>query len=174
MAPPWSTAIIVMGVSGAGKTTVASRLAERLDCPFVEGDTLHPPRNVEKMKHGVPLVDADRIPWLNAIAARIDAARNAHEQIIVTCSALKRSYREILTAGHGDVGFVFLKGGKELIARRLAERGSHFMPPQLLDSQFAALQEPSADEPAMAVPIDPAPEKIVESIVAMFMVDRPA
>jgi gluconokinase len=174
MAPPWSTAIIVMGVSGAGKTTVASRLAERLDRSFVEGDTLHPPRNVEKMKHGVPLVDADRIPWLNAIAARIDAARRAHEQIVVTCSALKRSYREILAAGHGDVGFVFLKGGKELIARRLKERGGHFMPPQLLDSQFAALQEPSADEPAIAIAIDPAPEQIVESIVAMFMVDRPA
>ena len=105
--PParWKTAIIVMGVSGAGKSTVASRLALRLDRLLVEGDSLHPAQNVEKMKHGIPLADADRLPWLKAIAARIDAARGAHQQIVVTCSALKRAYRETLIAGKGDVGF---------------------------------------------------------------------
>jgi gluconokinase len=171
--PParWKTAIIVMGVSGAGKSTVASRLAKRLDRLLVEGDSLHPPQNVEKMKHGIPLADADRLPWLSAIAARIDAARAAHQQIVVTCSALKRAYRETLTAGNGDVGFVYLKGDKELIARRLARRTNHFMPAGLLESQFAALQEPDADEPSVAVTIDPAPEDIVEAVVAMVMRD---
>ena len=169
--PParWKTAIIVMGVSGAGKSTVASRLALRLDRLLVEGDSLHPAQNVEKMKHGIPLADADRLPWLKAIAARIDAARAAHQQIVVTCSALKRAYRETLIAGKGDVGFVYLKGEKELIARRLARRTNHFMPAGLLDSQFAALQEPAADEPSIAFAIDPAPDDIVEAIASMVM-----
>ncbi|HEX3708898.1 MAG TPA: gluconokinase [Pseudolabrys sp.] len=174
MAEPWSAAIIIMGVSGAGKSTVGTLLAERLGRVFVEGDSLHPPHNVEKMKHGVPLTDADRIPWLKAIAARIDTARQAHKPIVVTCSALKRDYRELLVAGHDDVGFVYLKGTKELIARRVAARTDHFMPPELLDSQFSDLQEPAPDEPALAVPIDPPPDKIVDSIVAMFTADRPA
>jgi gluconokinase len=174
MAQPWSTAIIVMGVSGAGKSTVGERLALRLDRAFVEGDSLHPPRNVEKMKHGIPLADADRIPWLNAIAARIDAARAAHKPVVITCSALKSAYRARLTGARDDVGFVYLKGSKELIARRLAIRPDHFMPPQLLDSQFAALEEPAPDEPAIAVPIDPAPEEIVDNILTMVGTKRPA
>jgi gluconokinase len=168
----WNTAIIVMGVSGAGKSTVASRLAKRLNCLLVEGDTLHPPQNVEKMSRSIPLADEDRLPWLRAIAARIDAARKEHQQIIVTCSALKRAYRAILADGNSDVGFVYLKGAKELIAERLAQRTNHFMPAQLLDSQFAALQEPAADEPSIMVTIDPAPDDIVESIVANFKVEN--
>lgn len=173
MAQPWSTAV-VMGVSGAGKSTVGLLLARRLGRTLVEGDSLHPPQNVEKMKHGIPLADADRIPWLKAIAARIDAARSAHKALVITCSALKRAYRALLIAGHGDVGFVYLKGDKELIARRLANRPDHFMPPQLLDSQFSDLEEPAADEPAVTVAIDPPPEQIVDSIVAMFSARRPA
>ena len=167
MAPAGSTAMIVMGVSGAGKSTVGRLLAQRLNRAFVEGDSLHPPQNIEKMKHGIALADADRIPWLKAIAARIAEARAAQEPLVVTCSALKRAYRDLLAAGHGDVGFVYLKGGKELIARRLAVRPHHFMPPQLLDSQFEALEEPAADEPATVVSIDPAPEEIVRQVLAM-------
>ncbi len=167
-APDWTTAIIVMGVSGAGKSTVASRLADRLRRPLVEGDSLHPPSNIEKMSRGTPLGDEDRLPWLKAVASRIAAARHARQPIIVTCSALKRSYRSTLADGHGDVGFVYLQGAKELIAQRLAARTNHFMPPGLLDSQFAALQEPSPDEPSIVIPIDATPDDIVNSIVEKF------
>jgi len=170
----WDAAIIVMGVAGAGKSTIAERLAQRLHRKLVEGDTLHPPANVEKMSRGIPLGDADRMPWLQAIAARIDAARKAKQPIVVTCSALKRAYRATLAGGKDDVGFVYLKGPKDLIARRLAARKNHFMPAQLLDSQFAALQEPGADEAAITVTIDPPPDEIVDRIVAMFMPRQPA
>lgn len=170
-APDWTTAIIVMGVSGAGKSTVASRLADRLRRPLVEGDSLHPPSNIEKMSRGTPLGDDDRLPWLKAIASRIDEARKAQRPIIVTCSALKRSYRETLEDGHDDVGFVYLRGAKELIAQRLAARTNHFMPPGLLDSQFAALQEPAADEPSIAITIDAPPDEIVNAIVEKFTVE---
>lgn len=166
--PGRTTAIVVMGVSGAGKSTVASKLAARLDRPLVEGDSLHPPSNIAKMSHGIPLDDDDRLPWLKAIAARIDAARRAGQPIIVTCSALKRSYREILTDGHDDIGFVYLQGGRDLIAQRLAARKGHFMPPGLLDSQFAALQEPADDEPSIVIAIDAAPDDIVASIIEKF------
>jgi len=167
----WSAAIVVMGVSGAGKSTVASRLAKRLNRPLVEGDSLHPRQNVEKMKQGIPLADEDRLPWLQAIAARIDRARADQEPIIVTCSALKRDYRSLLADHHADVGFVYLKGAKELIAKRLASRKNHFMPATLLDSQFAALQEPTIDEPSIMIGIDPAPDEIVEAIVAMVTLE---
>jgi len=166
--PGRTTAIVVMGVSGAGKSTVASKLAARLDRPLVEGDSLHPPSNIAKMSQGIPLDDDDRLPWLKAIAARIDAARRAGQPIIVTCSALKRSYREILTDGHDDIGFVYLQGGRDLIAQRLAARKGHFMPPGLLDSQFAALQEPADDEPSIVIAIDAAPDDIVASIIEKF------
>jgi gluconokinase len=164
----WSTAIVVMGVTGAGKSTVGSLLAEKLNRLLIEGDSLHPPANIEKMSHGTPLSDADRLPWLKAIAARIDFARKQRQPIVVTCSALKRSYRDILTDGHDDVGFVYLKGSKDLIAGRLAARKGHFMPPQLLDSQMAALQEPAADEPSIDVAIDGSPDDIVRTIVERF------
>jgi gluconokinase len=166
--PRETTAIVVMGVSGAGKSTVAEKLATRLNWPLIEGDSLHPPANIAKMSQGIPLDDDDRLPWLKAIAARIDSARQAHQPIIVTCSALKRSYRETLEDGHDDVGFVYLQGSKELIAQRLAARTNHFMPPGLLDSQFATLQEPAADEPSIDVAIDAAPDDIVNSIVERF------
>jgi gluconokinase len=164
----WSTAIVIMGVTGAGKSTVGSLLAEKLNRLLIEGDSLHPPANIEKMSHGTPLSDADRLPWLKAIASRIDVARKQRRPIVVTCSALKRSYRDILTDGHDDVGFVYLKGSKDLIAGRLAARKGHFMPPQLLDSQMAALQEPAADEPSIDVAIDGSPDDIVRTIVERF------
>ena len=162
------TAIVVMGVTGAGKSTIGSLLSEQLARPLIEGDSLHPPSNIAKMSQGIPLNDDDRRPWLKAIAARIDDARRASRPIVVTCSALKRSYREILTHGHDDVGFVYLRGDKELIAQRLAARTNHFMPPGLLDSQFAALQEPADDEPSIVVAIDAAPVDIVASIIRKF------
>jgi gluconokinase len=168
MAHNWDPAIVIMGVTGAGKSTVGSLLAEKLDRSLVEGDSLHPPANIEKMSHGTPLNDDDRLPWLRAIAARIDVARETRQPIVVTCSALKRSYRAILTDGHDDVGFIYLKGSKDLIAGRLAARKGHFMPPQLLDSQMAALQEPGPDEPSTVIAIDRSPEDIVEAIVERF------
>jgi gluconokinase len=166
--PSQTAAIIVMGVSGAGKSTIASALAARLKRPLVEGDSLHPQNNIAKMSQGTPLNDDDRLPWLQAIAARIDEARKTGQPVIVTCSALKRSYRAILADGHDDVGFVYLQGAKDLIAQRLATRTNHFMPPGLLDSQFAALQEPAEDEPSIVIAIDAAPDDIVSSIVEKF------
>jgi len=164
----WTAAIVVMGVSGAGKSTIGQLLSERLGRTMIEGDSLHPPGNVEKMSRGTPLTDEDRLPWLKAIAARVDEARQAQRPVIVTCSALKRAYREILADGHDDIGFVYLQGSKDLIAGRLKARTNHFMPPGLLDSQFAALQEPGADEPTIAMVIDATPADIVERIVATF------
>ena len=166
--PSQTAAIVVMGVSGAGKSTIASGLAARLARPLVEGDSLHPQNNIAKMSQGTPLNDDDRLPWLQAIAARIDEARKTGQPVIVTCSALKRSYRAILADGHDDVGFVYLQGARDLIAQRLAARTNHFMPPGLLDSQFAALQEPAEDEPSIVIAIDAAPDDIVSSIVEKF------
>lgn len=167
-ASTWTAAIIVMGVSGAGKSTIAELLSQRLNRPLIEGDSLHPAANIAKMSQGVPLNDEDRLPWLKAIAARIDEARKSRQPVIVTCSALKRAYRDILTGGQHDVGFVYLRGTRNLIASRLKARTDHFMPPDLLDSQFAALQEPGEDEPTIAIAIDAAPTEIVDQIVRQF------
>jgi gluconokinase len=117
------------------------------------------------MSHGIPLDDDDRLPWLKAIAARIDAARQTHRPIIVTCSALKRSYREIFADGHDDVGFVYLQGAKELIAQRLAARTNHFMPPGLLDSQFRTLEPPLPSERPITVSIEPPVEAVIDDII---------
>lgn len=159
------TIVVVMGVSGSGKTTVAGLLAERLGCAFQDGDDLHPRENVEKMRSGMPLGDADRLPWLQAIARHIDGWRERGEAGVVTCSSLKRIYRDIIVGGRSDVALVYLKGTKELIHGRLTARTSHFMPVGLLDSQFATLQEPSADERPLVVDIGPEPSRIVTEIV---------
>jgi carbohydrate kinase (thermoresistant glucokinase family) len=156
--------VIVMGVSGCGKSTVAAMLAGRLRWEFEEGDALHPPSNVAKMAAGQPLDDADRAPWLAAIAAQIDRWRANGRPGVITCSALKRRYRDILVGERSDVRLAFLKGDKMLIADRLAARQGHFMPAALLDSQLTALEEPSADEHPITVEIGARPEEIVARI----------
>ena len=160
------SAIVVMGVSGAGKSTVGRLIAARLDCPFRDADSFHPKANIEKMSRGEPLTDQDRWPWLDAIAAWIAEHRAAGTTCVVTCSALKRVYRDIVTdRQRADVRLVYLKGEFDLIAARLAARKGHFMPPALLKSQFDALEEPGADERAITVSIDAAPEEIAGRVV---------
>jgi gluconokinase len=156
---------IVMGVSGSGKTTVAALLAAALGCQFQEGDDLHPAKNVEKMHGGTPLTDADRMPWLHKIAEEIDSWRARGESGVLTCSALKRSYRDIIIGDRPDVTLVYLKGSYDLIRRRMTARHEHFMPVALLDSQFAALQEPGPDERPITVDVGNRPTEIAAEIV---------
>ena len=161
-APP---ILVIMGVSGSGKSTVARPLAERLGWPFAEGDDFHPPANIAKMKAGVPLDDADRAPWLAAIAAWIDGQAAAGAAGVVTCSALKRAYRDRLTDGRPQVRIVYLKGSRAVIAARVAKRAHHFMPPSLLASQFADLEPPGPDEHPIVIDIDQPVAAQVEAIV---------
>jgi carbohydrate kinase (thermoresistant glucokinase family) len=158
--------IIVMGVSGAGKTTIAAMLANQLGWTFEDADWFHPPANVEKMHSGEALTDEDRWPWLQGIAAWIDAVRQKQGHGVIACSALKRAYRRVLVGERRDVRIVYLKGARDLIARRISMRHGHFMPSSLLDSQFATLEEPTADENPIVVSIDARPRAIVEHIIA--------
>ncbi len=155
-----------MGVSGSGKTTIASALAQHLGWPFKDGDELHPAANIAKMRAGHALDDHDRWPWLARIADWIDARRAAGSCGVITCSALKRSYRELLTEGRPEVRIVYLHGDQSLIAARLAARHGHFMPSDLLASQFAALEEPGPDEQAIRVEVDQPVSDIVAVIAA--------
>ncbi len=161
----FDTILIVMGVSGSGKTTVAAMLAGALGVDFLEGDDLHPRANVEKMKSGTPLTDEDRWPWLRAIAARIDAWRAQRKAGVVTCSALKRAYRDILVDARPQVRLVYLRGAQPLIHARMAARHEHFMPVGLLTSQLATLEEPGPDERPIVVDVGGTPAEIVAEIV---------
>lgn len=143
--------IVVMGVSGAGKTTLGVALATLLGVEFADADEFHPPANIAKMRAGTPLDDADRQSWLAAIAARVDAWRARGEGGVVTCSALKRAYRDIILGGRAGVRLVYLRGAPEMIRARLLRREHHFMPASLLDSQFATLEEPGPDERPIVV-----------------------
>ncbi len=164
---PGVAAIVVMGVSGAGKSTVGRLIAARLVCPFRDADSFHPAANIAKMSRGEPLSDDDRWPWLQAIAAWIAEHRAAGTTCVVTCSALKRVYRHIVTNKQSsDVTLVYLKGDFDLIESRLKARQGHFMPPGLLRSQFDALEEPGANEHAITVAIDAAPEEIADRAIA--------
>ncbi|HET9781807.1 MAG TPA: gluconokinase [Candidatus Dormibacteraeota bacterium] len=154
-----------MGVSGSGKTTVGEIVARRLGWPFEEGDMIHSPAAVAKMKRGHPLTDEDRAPWLERVAEWIDERSKSGHNGVITCSALKRSYRDLLNARPRGVVFVFLAGSKELIASRLAERHGHFMPPALLDSQYRDLEPPQPDEGALTLDIGPAPDVIAQEII---------
>jgi gluconokinase len=158
-------ALIVMGVSGSGKSTIAEALGQRLGWRFEDGDSFHPPSNVAKMSAGQPLTDEDRWPWLNAIADEIARVCEAGEHVIIACSALKHTYRDVLLRGRDDVRFVFLRGTKELIAERLAHRKGHFMPPELLTSQFSTLEPPETSEHVITVSIDETVEAIVDGVV---------
>ena len=154
-----------MGVAGSGKSVIGAALAHALGVEFVEGDQYHSAENVERMSRGVPLTDDDRAHWLRSLAARIRQARDAGTGLVMSSSALKRSYRDILRAEAGDVRFVFLRGGRTLIAERLAGRSGHFMPPSLLESQLATLEEPSPDENAWICDIRKSPQDLVAALV---------
>ncbi|HZA67865.1 MAG TPA: gluconokinase [Geminicoccaceae bacterium] len=153
--------VVLMGVSGSGKTEVGTRLAEALGGTFVEGDDYHPPANVAKMRSGVPLDDADRQPWLERLSREIGTWLDAGKAVVLACSALKQRYRDILKAGRPGVRFVHLKGDEALIRKRLDKRRGHYMPASLLESQFAALEE-AGD--AITVGIDAPPDAIVAEI----------
>lgn len=159
---------VVMGVSGSGKTTIAERVAGALGWAFQEGDDLHPPANVEKMRQGIPLTDEDRWPWLAAVAAVIDGWRARGQSGVLTCSALKRAYRDVLVGPRQDVTLVYLHGTRALLSERIAARRGHFMPPSLLDSQFATLEEPGADERPIVVDVAGPIEATVAEVVAQL------
>jgi gluconokinase len=165
-----SIPIIVMGVAGSGKTSVGEALARRLGLPFRDADEFHSKSNVDKMTAGIPLTDDDRWPWLDAIGAALAAADG---RLIVACSALRRIYRERLTRTAGrPVVFLWLDGSKETIAARMGHRRHHFMPPSLLDSQFATLERPGPDELAVRVSVEPPRDKVVEAALAALPAAR--
>jgi len=160
--------LVVMGVSGSGKTTIAALLAGRLGWEYEDGDDFHPPENVAKMHGGTPLDDTDRWPWLAAIAAWIDATRAGGRHGVVACSALRRAYRDKMVGARADVRLVYLQGDRQLIATRQAARLNHYMPATLVDSQFAALEEPMPDERPIVVSVAPRPSEIVQAIIAQL------
>ncbi len=171
---PKPVVLVFMGVSGSGKTTVAGLLARRLGWPFAEGDDLHPQSNIEKMRAVQPLTDADRRLWLVAVADWVSARLDAGQNGLITCSALKRSYRDVIDQRGSGVLFVFLAGSKATIAPRLAARQSHFMPASLLESQFDDLEDPEPDEPHIRVDIDQPPAVIANGIMRKLGLSDPA
>jgi carbohydrate kinase (thermoresistant glucokinase family) len=158
--------IVLMGVSGCGKSTTGNALSHALGWPFRDADSFHPPANISKMSRGAPLTDADRAPWLAAIAGWIDERLETRTPGIVSCSALKRIYRQQIVGEREHVRLVYLEGTIELIAGRLAARKDHFMPSSLLESQFATLEEPQADEQPVVISVAAAPASIIDTIVS--------
>ncbi|MFT4098966.1 MAG: gluconokinase [Rhodoblastus sp.] len=158
--------IVLMGVAGSGKSTIGAALSKKLGWPYADADEFHPASNVAKMSAGAPLTDDDRWPWLAAIATHIDKARAEGRHAIVSSSALKRVYRDILIGARDDVRLVLLDGTKEEIFARMSARKDHFMPLSLLDSQFAALERPGADEQPIVVSVNGTPDEIAQAIAA--------
>ncbi|MEW6762790.1 MAG: gluconokinase [Pseudomonadota bacterium] len=167
------TAWVVMGVSGCGKSAVGARLALALGVRFIEGDAFHPPENVAKMSAGVPLDDADRRGWLATLRKEIARAMEAGESVVLSCSALKRAYRNILRGNGGDVRFVHLIGDRDLIAQRMAARPGHFMPLSLLDSQLRDLEPLQPDEAGITLDLRDPPDRLVEQALAAMRDKRP-
>ncbi len=159
---------VVMGVAGCGKTTIGEALALALNCAFLDGDTYHPKSNVEKMSRGEPLSDEDRWPWLEIFGTELAKAGTQDQPVAIGgCSSLKKIYRERIAEAAGEpVLFIYLNGSRDLIAKRMGAREGHFMPTSLLDSQFATLEVPGADEPAISVDIDATTQEIVTQAMA--------
>jgi ribose 5-phosphate isomerase A len=160
--------LVIMGVSGSGKSTIAEELSARLGWPFEEGDSLHPESNVAKMHAGIPLTDADRLPWLDRVAAWIDGQRAKRQPGIITCSALKRTYRQIIIGDRPEVRLVYLRGGRNLIAEHLAGRHGHFMPPELLRSQIETLEEPDPSEDPLTVDATAPAAQVANEIIRLL------
>jgi gluconokinase len=171
---PATTSIVVMGVSGSGKTSVAAELTRRLGWEYIEGDDLHPKANVDKMASGHPLDDEDRWPWLRKIAEVIGEHEAAGTSVVITCSALKRTYRDLLGAGHPSVWFAHVHASREVLAERVTRRQGHYMPPSLLDSQLATLEPLADDEPGAVIPGDGPLAETVADLLATLRTDRPA
>lgn len=166
-------ALIVMGVSGSGKSTVGENLAKRLGWIYEDADQFHPASNIAKMRAGLALTDDDRWPWLKAIAAEIDRFCAADKRVVVGCSALRRVYRDVLVHGRTDVRLVYLDGTQEVIADRLGRRKGHFMPAGLLTSQFKTLEPPTADEHPLTVSIDAPVEAVVDDVLRQLKLGQP-
>jgi gluconokinase len=166
------TTIVVMGVSGSGKSTVAAGLVDRLGWEFAEGDDFHPPANVAKMRNGVPLDDDDRWPWLRTLAAWIGEHEQAGKSVVVTCSALKRSYRDLLRDGHPSVWFAHVTADAEQIRDRVQRRTGHYMPPSLLDSQLATLEPLQDDEPGASISGAGQPDEVVDELLATLRAEH--
>ncbi len=167
-----TTTLVVMGVTGSGKSTVARQLVEHLGWPLAEGDDFHPPANVAKMHSGHPLDDNDRWPWLRSIAGWIGEQEAAGKDAIVACSALKRSYRDVLGKGHPSVWFVLVDVPAGALAQRLAHRADHFMPSSLLDSQLATLEPLASDEPGVTIRGDGAPDEVAREVLDALLAHR--
>ena len=169
---PATTSIVVMGVSGSGKTSVAQELTRQLGWEYIEGDDLHPEANVAKMASGQPLDDEDRWPWLRRIAEVIGEHEAAGTSVVLTCSALKRSYRDLLCEGHPSVWFAHVDVPREVLAERLAERQGHYMPPSLLDSQLTTLEPLGEDEPGDVIDGDGPLDQTVAELLSDLKRER--
>lgn len=169
---PGTTSIVVMGVSGSGKSTVAAGLVERLGWEFAEGDEFHPQANIDKMRGGTPLDDDDRWPWLRRLADWIGEHEAAGTSVVVTCSALKRSYRDLLRDGHPSVWFAHVTADHDLLRQRVENRSGHFMPSSLIESQLATLEPLQDDEPGAAVSGAGAPDVVVTQLLTELGAER--
>jgi gluconokinase len=169
---PSTITVVVMGVSGSGKTTVAQHLVAILGWPFEEGDELHPPANVAKMRAGIPLTDEDRAPWLEAVAQWIGGQESAGRSAVVTCSALRRAYRELLRRGHPSVWFVHVTAPRDGLQHRLEARTDHYMPASLLDSQLATLEPLAPDEPGVTISGEGTPDQVATRVLDALRHER--